>query len=555
MSRVARSAVLGWVVAAACASAPGVALGDVPDLSLSRLSCRPENAIPPLLGSTRPGDFVVCSLKAANASPQTAYAVTAEISVPPGTSFAPLPHAQGIGIPADAPTRVYFDETKIGLLDWQNPKPASVRLRIDDDAAPGTPIQPVAKVMDPTAATYLAEANLLSVMPQRADLSPTQAACANVDVSGDGKVRPGDTIECVVAVRNAPAREDAVDVAFTAGVPRGTEPLPGGNVSLTFNNSLSWYPSVLAGGAPSGAVAAPELRTRLRVLPTTLGGSVLYFTGTLSWTNALSGDPGTEGVTSAPLAITPGPASLAGSTLGCVDDDGAPLLPGDLVNCTVAVRPAAGHEDLAGAGGSAQVVALTTPVTPVDGSGRIPLIGVSGTIPAGATRTAAYRLRVANNAAPGNVIVPAAVVSGTSAVSGAAVTQPLVGNTLVVGARAAAAPPAAVAPAPARGGATVSGAAPATTARGTVICGSKRTVVVNVKPPKGKRWKAVTFSYAKKAVKGKKASGARGKKGYFTAKLVFQGLPKGELKVTVKGVTTKGRTVTSTRTYHLCTKA
>jgi hypothetical protein len=554
MSRVVRCAVLGWVVAAACASAPGVALADVPDLSLSRLSCRPENAIPPLLGSTRPGDFVLCSLKAANASPQIAYAVTAEISVPPGTSFAPLPHAQGIGIPADAPTKVYFDETKLGLLDWLNPKPASVRLRIDDDAAPGAPIQPVAKVMDPTAATYLAEANLLSVMPQRADLSPTRATCANVDAGGDGKVRPGDTIECAVAVQNAPAREDAVDVAFTAGVPRGTEPLPGGNVSLTFNNSLSWYPSVLAAGAPSGTVAAPELRARLRVLPTTLGGTVLYFTGTLSWTNRLSGDPGTEGVTSAPLAITPGPASLVGSTLGCADDDGAPLLPGDLVNCTVNVRPAAGHEDLAGAGASAQVVALTTPVTPVDGSGRIPLIGVSGTIAAGATRTATYRLRVANNAAPGNVIVPAAVVSGTSAVSGGAVTQPLVGNTLVVGARAAG-PPAAGASAPARGAAAASVAAPPSAARGTVICGSKRTVVVNVKPPKGRRWKSVTFSYAKKAVKGKKASGARGKKGYFTARLVFQGLPKGELKVTVKGVTTKGKTVTSTRTYHLCTKA
>ena len=43
-------------------------------------------------------------------------------------------------------------------------------------------------------------------------------------------------------------------------------------------------------------------------------------------------------------------------------------------------------------------------------------------------------------------------------------------------------------------------------------------------------------------------------KGYFRARLVFQGLPKGPLTVAIKGVTTRGRTVRSTRTYNLCTK-
>ena len=45
-----------------------------------------------------------------------------------------------------------------------------------------------------------------------------------------------------------------------------------------------------------------------------------------------------------------------------------------------------------------------------------------------------------------------------------------------------------------------------------------------------------------------------GKKGYFRARLVFQGLPKGAIKVTLTGVTTKGRKVRSTRIYNLCTK-
>jgi hypothetical protein len=215
------------------------------------------------------------------------------------------------------------------------------------------------------------------------------------------------------------------------------------------------------------------------------------------------------------------------------------------------VRPSAGYEDLADATGSAAVPALTSAVTPADGTGRIPLVGVAGTIAAGTVRTATFRLRVAAGAVAGNVIVPTAVVSGRSTPSGEAVSQPLQGTPLVVGTR----PAAAVVKPAGTVAAAAAPATPATPARGTVICGSRRTVVVNVKPPAGKRWKAVTFAFGKTSVKGKKAAGTRGKKGYFTARLVFQGLPKGELKVAVKGVTTKGRTVRSTRTYHLCTKA
>jgi hypothetical protein len=555
MSRVVRSALLGWAVAAcALGVTPGVAVA-APDLSLSRLSCHPENAIPPLLGSTRPGDYVICQLKAANLSSSIAYSVTAEITIPPTTTYAPLPNAQGVPLPAGAPDHVFFDTTKLGLIDSANPKPATVRLRVADGAAPGAPIQPVATVMDPAAPTFVTEADLLSVMPQRADLTPTTTVCEKAAPAGDGKVRPGDTLDCAFRVENKAGREDAVDVSLNAGIPNGTERVAGGNESLVFGPAMTWFPGVLAGGAPSGAVAAPELRTRLRVLPTTLGGTVLYVTGTVSWKNALSGDLDATGVGSGPIPITPGPATLVGSTLACADDDGPPLVGNDLVNCTVVVRPAAGHEDLADASGRADVVGLTGAVTPVDGDGRIPLLGVSGRLAAGSATSATYRLRVAANAVPGNVIVPTATVSGRSADSGEAVTQALVGATMVIGAKPAASP----APAPGKAvtpGAAVAGAAkPSSSPRGPVICGSKRTVVVNVKPPRGKRWKAVTFTFAKRSVKGRKATGARGKKGYYTAKLVFQGLPKGELKVAVKGVTTKGRTVRSSRTYHLCTKA
>jgi hypothetical protein len=546
---------VGWV-AACCAAAstgalPGAAWADdPPDLSLSTVSCRAENAVAPLAGSTRPGDHVLCQLKAANISPTIAYHVTAEISIPAGTTYAPLPNAQGIPLPAGAPTHVSFDESKLGLIDQYNAKPASIRLRIDDDTAPGTPLAVVATVKDPAAATFQAAANVLSVMPQRADLSPTTTTCANVDPLRSD-VRAGDVLECRFALQNRALRENAVDVTLSAGVPLGTERVAGGNESLTFGANLNWYAGVLAGGVPSGALGDPVLRVRLRVLPATLGGTTLYVNGTVDWINELSREPGSLGVGSGAIVITPGPAVLTTSGLTCADDDGPPLLAQDLVNCTVAVRPSRGYEDLTDAVGSAAVPALTGAVTPADGSGRIPLVGVSGTIAAGTVRTATFRLRVAAGAVAGNVIVPTARVSGRSTPSGEAVAQPLQGAPLVVGTRAAVVP----AVKPAAAGPVAAAATPTTPARGTVICGSKRTVTVNVRPPKGKRWRSVTFSYAKKSVKGRRATGSRGKKGYFTARLVFQGLPKGELKVAVKGVTSRGRTVRSTRTYHLCTKA
>jgi hypothetical protein len=198
------------------------------------------------------------------------------------------------------------------------------------------------------------------------------------------------------------------------------------------------------------------------------------------------------------------------------------------------------------------VPALSTAVTPADGSGRIALAGVAGTIGAGTARTASYRLRVAAGAVQGNVIVPTAVVTGTSTPSGAAITQPLQAAALVVGARPLTpATPAGVVAQPA---APVAGAAAPGASRAPVICASRRAVTVNVKPPRARRWKAVTFAFAKQSVKGRKATGARGKKGYYRARLVFQGLPKGPLKVSITGVTTQGKTVRRSRTYNLCAK-
>jgi hypothetical protein len=548
MSRV-RCALVGLVAACAAMSCTSAWADDPPpDLSFSTLHCAPENAIAPLLGSTRPGDFVLCQLNVALAGTTNAYHVTADISIPPSTSWAPLPNAQGIPVPAGAPIKVYYDETKLGLLNPGIPKPATIRLRVNDDAVTGAPILPVATIRDPLATTFTANANPLAVMPQKADLSPTTSTCANVDPAR-ADVRAGDTIECTFALTNEVNREAAADVSLTVGLPTATSWVPGGNDSFHFGQYLNWLPSVLPGGVPSGATASPVPKVRLKIDPAALGGTTIYVNGTVNWTNASSGLADSLGIGATPMVLTPGPAVLTASALSCVDDDGPPLLAQDIVNCTATLRAAAGHEGVVDTGGSAALPALTVPVTTIDGAGRIPFVEIAGPLAAGAEKAARYRFRVAANAVQGNVIVPTAVVAGRSMPSGIDVTQPLQAPALVVGIRTVA--PGAVVAKPVTAASLA--AAAASTVRGPVICGSKRTVTVNVKPPKGKHWKAVSFTFAKKTVKGKKATGSLGKKGYFRAKLVFQGLPKGPLKVAVAGTTTKGRKVKSSRTYNLCT--
>ena len=50
------------------------------------------------------------------------------------------------------------------------------------------------------------------------------------------------------------------------------------------------------------------------------------------------------------------------------------------------------------------------------------------------------------------------------------------------------------------------------------------------------------------------AKRVKGKIGYFRARLIFQGLPKGPITVKIVGKTTQGKTVNLQRRYKLCTK-
>src|SRR4051812_16548351 len=68
MSRVRATLVLAVTACVAplpMTADPALAQDATPTLSASALTCRPENAQPPGAGSTRPGDYVFCQLRAA----------------------------------------------------------------------------------------------------------------------------------------------------------------------------------------------------------------------------------------------------------------------------------------------------------------------------------------------------------------------------------------------------------------------------------------------------------------------------------------------------------
>lgn len=531
------AAVAALALASACATP---AHADPADLSYSTLNCVAVN------GTTRPGDLVQCMLTARVLGPGNANAVTADVSIPPTTVYDPPPFAQGDPDDPLNPTSIHFGTVVLGLMNPGFPKPATIRLRVAPDAAPGLPIAPVAQLRNGTEPDLVLTAGALTVMPQPAELDASTTVCAD---AGDPPLRAGDAMDCEFRLANAAHRENAVGVTVSAAIPRGTSWAAGGNESFHTPVAITWMPSALPDGVKSGT-SAPPLRFRLVIDPGLIGGTSIFVNGTASWQNDLSGLYGSLALGAPNIVVAPGPAVLTGSTLGCVDLDAAPLLAGDTLFCTLTVAAAAGHEGVTDVVASAAVPAGATAGSPTDAAGlRIPFEPSSfGTIAAGSAKPVSYKLRVADGAQVGNVVVPTAQVAARSTPSGDPVAHTLAAGPYVVGTRVPPpASPAAVAAAAATAAAIAAAAPPV---RASSICASRRVVVVNVKPPRGKHWRSVSFAYAKKTVKGKRS----GSKGVFRARLVFQGLPKGPLKVAVTGVTTKGKKVRSSRTYNLCTK-
>src|SRR4051794_12390562 len=546
MSQVRCVAVSAVVVCTALLGArPASASAATPPFGLSTLTCVAKNGF-----TTRPGDEVSCRLTVM-LSDGFAARVTADVARTPGLVYDPA-DADNLNGTLDGavPPRIHYGEGVLGFFAAAFPKTVSMVLDIatDGSAAPGDLIQPVATistVADGPVATIAA--NVLRVTPPPASLRPSTLTCD--DVNGE-QLRPGDTLRCTLLLRDEPAHEDAEGFLVTAPIPGGTAWAPGGNDTTRSPTQILWAPAALPSLIAAGATGPPI--TFNLVVGDVAGGTKLLPYANASFSSAESHALGSQAILGAQLIVAPGPAVLSPSGLSCADADGAPLYAGDALRCTLTVADAPGRQ-------AVEAINARAPAPPAtmlaDAPGEAAITfppAAFGTIVAGDRRSVGYGLRVAADAAPGTAIAPQATVHGRSVETGEDVAVDLAAPRLVVAARPPVAGASAAAAAAAAAG-QVAGKTPATAASAR-ICAPRPGVAGNVRPPKGRHWKSVTVAFAKKSVKGKKAPGAQGKKGYFRARLVFQGLPKGPLKVSIAGVTTRGKKVRSTRTYNLCVK-
>jgi hypothetical protein len=503
----------------------------VPDFTLSRLTCAPADGT-----RTRPGDDVRCRF-GVTLLEGFADEVTADVALSPGLVYDPtLPiNLPGMLDTTTTPPHIHFGTSVLGFFSGGFTKTVSFQARIADDgtAAPGDAIAPIATIHTISGPDTVILPNVLTVAPPPADLQPSTLTCT--DLNGD-PLRPADTVQCVVRLANLPMKEDAVGVMAQVPVPLNAAWAGGGNESFHTPSMITFGPSAIPGGVESGAPPGADLTFRLTVADVPAGSTIFPYAA-VTYSNALSQELGSHTVFGPALVTAPGPAVLTASTLRCVDVDGGALYAGDTVDCTLTATDAPGHEDVADLAGTAAVPTWTTPA----GGTTAP---VFGSLASGTSRSAGFRLRVADDAPPGTRVAPTAQLRGRSVGTGVAVTHALEAPPLIVAAR----PPAAAAAAGPGVASPVAGVAtPAKVTPGR-ICASRRVVVVNVRPPKGRRWRSLTATFAGRRVTGRRT----GKTGYFRARLVFQGLPKGRITVKLAGVTTRGRTVRSTRTYTLC---
>ncbi|MBI5106255.1 MAG: DUF11 domain-containing protein [Solirubrobacterales bacterium] len=538
--RLLPAAAIGLIASLATA-AP--ALADHP-LRGSEIVCKP--AVGKFL---RVGDDLACTLTVRNVEPMFVDDVTATIDIPADMSYDPAApdNEETIPDPPLPPATFSYGTSKLGDFAPGDVRTVKFRLKVAPSATPGEAIQPEGQVHAPGYADLPVTSNVVNITPPVADISPSTVVCADLNA---GRFLPGDLFECKINLENLTGREDATGVQVQASIPPLSSYVLG---DASTNNFLFavWRAEKVPTGIPSGAGPLAPLTYRMRLDPNAPGGTAVVSIVNVNYTNSITGLFAVHTLQSNGLVTDPGPAILTSSNLTCVDlSPATAVLPGDRVRCTLTVANAPGRE-------TAEDVNAVAPVpdgvvhdvggTSVDADGVRFDTSVLGTLPSPSSKVLEYRLRVPDDARVGLTFQPTAQIVGRSTPSGVALSHALKAEQFVVGR-----PPSPATPAPVAAASTPAATPPKKDSR---ICGSRRVVVVNVKPPKGKRWKSVSFTWkgAKKATKGKKSKGSRGKRGYFTGRLVFQGLPKGQLTVTITGRTTKGKTVKRTRKYKLCT--
>lgn len=271
------------------------------------------------------------------------------------------------------------------------------------------------------AALALSAPAAASTLPAPVDLSPTTMSCVPTNGSS---TRLGDDITCRLDVKivSGIAVDTTADLAIPAGT--GYDPTLTINLAGTVDNPLApttiHYDATRLGFVSSDVSRGVSFELRLRpdggLAPGDLVAPVAR----------VRADNGAEvTVVGAPITIMTSPADLTPSWLACDDLDGAPLRPGDTIDCSAHLEDLIGKED---------AVDVTARVPMPVGTAWAPggnetahddhaiwwdTSGVPGGVPSGDANVPALRFRLVIGASmwPGTLIAPQLNVFYTNSAS------------------------------------------------------------------------------------------------------------------------------------------
>jgi Bacterial Ig domain len=417
-----RLAPLALVAVAALATAAPAAAVPAPDISGSGITCVDSDG-----GVLKGGDDVKCTIKATVAADTQAATISGTVTLPPELDLLSAPG------PYDSGTRtITFSKEILGLTFTGQQRTIDFHVTVASGLGVGTPLSVSGELtgvgdVDATVVHQSVASPALLVSPLVADFTTSAVGCS--DING-GTLLPGESVSCQVDVMNPLEHEDAASVTGSLLV-AGATWLSGGT-----NTGPS---STTFGTDDLGTVASGETKSvsaTFKVPATALGGTFVTATAFVGGVSTPSATPFFIGKGATPLPISPGPARIGGSLLACSDTNGGVLLAGDDLECTVAVRPAAGYEDVSAASAVVQIPADARYVSGGDShtAGEVTLAETSlGDVAAGAVKAATFHLKVAEGTVVGTFLQPEGTLTATSVPLGGPVQAPLTAQSLVVG--------------------------------------------------------------------------------------------------------------------------
>jgi hypothetical protein len=241
---------------------------------------------------------------------------------------------------------------------------------------------------------------------------------------------PGEQVTCQLDIVNSAGHEDATAV---------TGSITASNASWVSGGASSSLSSTLFGTGVFGSVAADSFKSAsatFAVFSSALGGTLVTGSSLIGGASTPSDSLILTSKFSTALVVAPGPAVLILSSLTCVDTNGALLLAGDDVTCTVSVVPLIGYEDVQGAAATVQVPEHTQWAAGGDSHDDTSIVldtASLGDVAAGQTESADFHLKIKDGTPAGTQMRPDATLTATSVPLGGAVQRSLTGPTLIVG--------------------------------------------------------------------------------------------------------------------------